>query len=469
MINPPHSNNPNQPNNLNNSDNPNNLDKNQPNNPNNPDKNQPNNPNNPDKNQPNNPDHNNDQSDNHQRYHRYKSELQKKKEDLQYQIDIIAYQKQLDNIKQYSKLKNQRDELKLQLDISNHQVDLSHHLFNSDRKAIQAKLDIRKLDTKCKYEPILTELYQEKEIQRLQQDISIYKLQHEKDTLRVQQDISELKNNSKKRKLFNQINFIDLQLNLNHKSQELKQWTTKKPTYPLNPIKKLDQITELTISDRRIHLCGAIIYSTADHITDRIDYYNHQNHKLPIFIIIDYSPGGSVMAGYRILKSIETSKAPIYVVVKSFAASMAASITSLAPNSLIYPNAIMLHHQIWSHGRGNLTQYKEQYENLVEWWTRLETPLVDKINQRNNSNLTLNDWIKLMYEHNSDGDWEEFGDNAVKLGWVDQVVHRITETSRSQHPDFSKRPKLDHQSNQLPELLPFDYYWLYDPHHHYDY
>ena len=48
-----------------------------------------------------------------------------------------------------------------------------------------------------------------------------------------------------------------------------------------------------------------------------------------IFIVIDTSPRGSVMAGYRILKAMESSDAPVHVVVKSFAASMAAAITTL--------------------------------------------------------------------------------------------------------------------------------------------
>ncbi|MEN9669593.1 MAG: hypothetical protein RLZZ386_1500, partial [Planctomycetota bacterium] len=89
----------------------------------------------------------------------------------------------------------------------------------------------------------------------------------------------------------------------------------KPVTYTIEPFK--DGI--LTVSDRRIDLNGAIVSGTADAVCDRIDYFNNQNRTLPIFIIINNSPGGSVMAGYRILKSIETSDAPVHVVVKSFA------------------------------------------------------------------------------------------------------------------------------------------------------
>ena len=77
---------------------------------------------------------------------------------------------------------------------------------------------------------------------------------------------------------------------------------------------------------------------------------------------IDRCPGGSVMEGYRIVKAMQASKAPIHVVVKSFAASMAAVITTLAVHSYAYPNAVILHHQMSTGANGNMTQIKEQVE-----------------------------------------------------------------------------------------------------------
>ena len=129
--------------------------------------------------------------------------------------------------------------------------------------------------------------------------------------------------------------------------------------------------------------------------------------------MIDYSPGGSVMAGYRILKTIDSSPSPIYVVVKSFAASMAATILTLSPHSYVYPNAIILHHQIWSRTVGNLVQHREQVKDLEEWWNRLATPVINRLGIK-----TLDEWIEMMYKANSDGDWSQFGDEAVKSGWA---------------------------------------------------
>ena len=236
----------------------------------------------------------------------------------------------------------------------------------------------------------------------------------------------------------------------------------------------------LTISDRRIPLNGPIWMDTANYIVERINYYNNQNREYPIFIVIDSSPGGSVMAGYKILKAMDGSSAPVYVVVKSFAASMAAGITTLSKRSFAYPNAIILHHQILSGSFGNLTEQKENLKDLEEWWKRLAAPVAAKMG------ISLDEFIKRMYQNRSTGDWEEFGDNARKIKWVDEIAQTIREESYDKNPDAPSAPggfmqgQLDNQpvlqervdANGrryvlLPRLEPVDCYYLYSPDNYY--
>jgi ATP-dependent Clp protease protease subunit len=253
-----------------------------------------------------------------------------------------------------------------------------------------------------------------------------------------------------------------------------------KPVYLENPY----QDNKLIISDRRIPLNGAIVSRTADQIAERIDYYNNQNPKLPIFIVIDSSPGGSVMAGYKILRAMDGSKAPVYVVVKQFAASMAACITTLADKSFAYPNAQILHHQISGMAFGNLTQQRETLKEAEEWWRRLAGPIAQKMG------VGLDDLIKTMYSKVSTGDWTEFADNAQKLKWVDVVVNEIQETGILKHPDLAPAPAASapriivpiqpgqdaviplltetidekgHPFMMLPRPNPKDVYYLYNP------
>ncbi len=252
-------------------------------------------------------------------------------------------------------------------------------------------------------------------------------------------------------------------------SEKRSQYADSRPQYPEKPLRD-DGV--LVISDRRIPLNGLITTETADFITDRIDFWNNKNDKLPIFIVIDECPGGSVMAGYRILKSMESSKAPIHVVVKSFAASMAACITTLAEESYCYPNSLILHHQISNsagNGKLNLTQQKEFYEESNRWWERLASPIARKMG------VTTDELIKKMYAHSSSGDWNEFGDKALELKWVNHLISGVEETSFVKDPDskptrtavqtaLKEEVDADGRAHvSLPRLSPLDCYFLYNP------
>jgi ATP-dependent Clp protease protease subunit len=237
----------------------------------------------------------------------------------------------------------------------------------------------------------------------------------------------------------------------------------------------------LTISDRRIALNGPIWGHTADYIAERIDYFNNQNREFPIFIVIDDSPGGSVMAGYKILKAMDGSAAPVYVVVKSFAASMAAGITTLSKKSFAYPNAVILHHQMSSGIGGNLTEARENLKEMEEWWKRLAAPVAAKMG------ISLDEFIKRMYQNRSTGDWREFGDGARKVKWVDEIAETVREESYDKNPDAPSAlpgsPPPAHGDNQpslqervdanghryvlLPRLDPVDCYYLYNPDNYY--
>ncbi|OIO01012.1 MAG: hypothetical protein AUJ51_09235 [Elusimicrobia bacterium CG1_02_56_21] len=265
---------------------------------------------------------------------------------------------------------------------------------------------------------------------------------------------------------------LEADIETRKKKAEWKTESNKEPVYTSQPFKN----GKLIISDRRIALNGPIYSGIADYVTERIHYFNNISTQ-PIFIVIDMSPGGSVMAGYRIVKAMQASRAPISVVVKSYAASMAAIITTLADQSYVYPNAIILHHQMSSGSRGNMTQMKEQLEMAKEWERRLLIPLSKKVG------MAPEALRKKMYEKNSDGDWEEFGDSAVTYKWATSVVDEIEETGIVKNPDdnkegrfmsrmpgFELEEKTDEKGDRyvsLPRLDPFDFYFIYNPDRYY--
>lgn len=258
-------------------------------------------------------------------------------------------------------------------------------------------------------------------------------------------------------------------ISLIENSAKRSRFADSSPVYLQNPLKENGTVV---VSDRRIPLNGMITTQTADYITSRIQYWNNKDRELPIFIVIDASPGGSVMAGYRILKAMESSDAPVHVIVKSFAASMAAAITTLASESYAYPNAVILHHQISSMvmGQLNLTEQREFHEESQRWWVRLGTPIAAKMG------ITTDELIKKMYARSSSGDWSEFAEQAKDLKWVNHIVNGIDETSFTRDPDSMDAARAgtpgilaeEVDSNGkpfawLPRLNPKDVYFVYNP------
>jgi ATP-dependent Clp protease protease subunit len=330
---------------------------------------------------------------------------------------------------------------------------LSNEKYKKEQLALTQQRDRMRLENELAREKIAS-AQAEADMAKLKMDIAMRELDFQSRKLRAESELAESKTVG-----------LKVDLDLRDKKEKWKAQANREPEYLKEPFK--DGV--LTVTDRRIALNGPIVYGTADYVTERIHYFNNKSEEHPIFIVIDRSPGGSVMEGYRILKAMQGSKAPVHVIVKSYAASMAAVIATLADRSYAYPNAIILHHQIWSVLAGNPTQQKQQLDVLHDWDKRLREPVAKKMG------ISLDKFTKQMYEHNVDGDWEEFADEAVRLKWVNQVVHQVKETGFLKEPDDKKdeKPKLafglaeesgpkGERFVRLPNLQPFDAYFMYN-------
>lgn len=221
----------------------------------------------------------------------------------------------------------------------------------------------------------------------------------------------------------------------------------------------------LRISDRRIPFNGPVTDQLATFVCGRIAFYNSQSSQDPIFIVIDSSPGGSVLAGYQILRAMRTSRAPVYVVVKGFAASMAAMVTTLAERSFCYPSTIILHHQPSTVIQGNLTQLSEQLRWSKIWCGRINQEVADRLG------VTIDEFVRQMYAATVTGDWKVMGDQAVRQRWVSDLVERMAEDGIETLPrEPVSEPKPAQASGSveraripLPILQPGDAWLMYDP------
>ncbi|MEI6284162.1 MAG: ATP-dependent Clp protease proteolytic subunit [Opitutae bacterium] len=233
--------------------------------------------------------------------------------------------------------------------------------------------------------------------------------------------------------------------------------TSGKIEYPLDPLAE----GVLRISDRRIPFNGIVDETLAKFVCDRIAFYNALDKKAPIFIVIDRSPGGSVMSGYQILQAMESSQAPVYVVVKGYAASMAAIITTMAKQSYVYPQTVVLHHQASTSLSGNQTQLEQQLKWSKIWCERIFVKVANKMG------ITVDEFVAKMYAAVSTGDWKVLGTEAVKLKWVTHVVDRMTEegvNNTAAAPALGEiKPDGLNGTTALSPLTPFDVWWIYDP------
>jgi len=371
-------------------------------------------------------------------------------------------------------------------------VDPETEALEIEQKKLSLKNTLQEENFKREHADLLTELQKiklEKEI--LSEKIELENVQYQKERYQKererQEQLEKLQYNSslleaEASKLDHQLGMKKLQLEfkeaeLNSKISMIKiqkeraSYIDKKPIYLDNPLSE-DNKT-LIISDRRIDLNGVILRDMANMITTQINYYNNKDNKKPIFIVIDSSGGGSIVSGYRILKAMESSKAPIYVVLKSYAASMAAIIVALADKSFAYSHATILHHQpaSFQFGFSNLTEQKEKYEDLKKWWKYFATPIAKKMG------ITIEEYKEQMYKNSSKGNWREFAVDAQKIKWVNHIIEEIEETSILKDPLAISKKKDDRDSGAvqeeldksgkpvmyLPHLSPVDGYLIYNP------
>ena len=100
--------------------------------------------------------------------------------------------------------------------------------------------------------------------------------------------------------------------------------------------------------------------------------------------------------------------------------------------------------------------------------------------------ITMAEFTQKMYEQDSNGNWREFADQAMRLKWVDQIVKDIRDasvtkqpvdiievTTVEEEPNLRRQPfteKTDGRGQrymELPQLIPLDLYYLYNPHNYY--
>lgn len=186
----------------------------------------------------------------------------------------------------------------------------------------------------------------------------------------------------------------------------------------------------LHISDRCINFPESpVTDGVAKDIIDSINFFNSCDASAPIFIVITNSPGGGAMASYQIMKAIESSKAPVHVIAKGVVAGSTALLLGIAPHSYCFERTLIQHSQSRASTRGdNLNSLRDTVRESEKWQERLYAPFTKKLG------VSYDEFVKQQFAHNAKGSWQEFGEDAVKLKWVDHVAAGIIDKSADTLP-----------------------------------
>ncbi len=402
-----------------------------------------------------------------------------------YKKNLLEYQQEKGKLQLMNELQLERERHELaELTREKEKLSLENALYAAKQKQLFGDLNAQKIRLSLEkevYEHEKMKLFaeREKERQELAMQNALTEELNKKEGLKIQLETVKLN-----------LEIAKLELERNKSGIEIEE-VAKKISKRMHEEVWEDEVNKpqvylkepfvdghLIISDRRIDLDIVIIPGVANYVNERIHYYNNKNTEAPIFLVIDFCFGGSVMEGAKIVEAMQSSQAPVYVVVKTLASSMAAVITTLAKRSFAYPNAVLLHHQVWSFAIGNQKEIKEQLEITKEWTRRLLQPVAEKMG------MTMVEFVEKMYKHNSVGDWYEFADVAVDHKWVDHIVKDIRDASFSKQPvdvkgddkegifilETKYEEKIDPQGQrfvELPRLNQLDVYYLYNPKKYY--
>jgi len=222
--------------------------------------------------------------------------------------------------------------------------------------------------------------------------------------------------------------------------------------HPLEPLRE----GVLELSERQVRLGEVITIDSAEQTVSELAYFDNVNTKLPIFLVIGYCRGGSVQGGYQIIEAMRASRAPVYVVVASMAASMAAVITAAAKRSYALPSAEFVHHELHYEGSGNVSEHDTAQRQAREWQRRLHALFLPRLG------LTSEEFVRAMRVHDPRGEWHEFADRAQQLGWVGQLVRGVRDRSVRARPEATPTTKEEKKtpSAQLPPARPFELWFL---------
>lgn len=164
--------------------------------------------------------------------------------------------------------------------------------------------------------------------------------------------------------------------------------------------------------ERAVLLEGPIYQGKVDGLIDQISELDAMNNK-PIYMVIN-SPGGSVIAGFSLIRVMESIKSPIVCAVDSEAFSMAAIIAMYCSKTYMHKFSAIMFHQAAYGVRGEAERVKTRVRFIQSYLDDLEEDTARRMG------LTLK-----QLKDKSRGEWWMTAKEAAGLGVVDGVLNKL--------------------------------------------
>jgi len=217
--------------------------------------------------------------------HPPQTEVEKKRHDLHCQMDIKNYQNQME----LSSLRKKKEEVKMQQEIKSCEWTMETLGDEKKKNELQTTQSLIVCQKQLEFAEEQIHLQQKRdrlkfseEINEIEHNKKKRKLQHEIDLIKLNQEKKLLSNNQELLEMREKNELLKLKLEFKDKEMEWRSWVDQQPERLLDPVKQVDSLTEITISDRMIKVPIVITAWTAEGIIERLQYYNNQNNQLPI-------------------------------------------------------------------------------------------------------------------------------------------------------------------------------------------
>lgn len=181
---------------------------------------------------------------------------------------------------------------------------------------------------------------------------------------------------------------------------------------PTPQVKKL-VLKELKVDWKRtVIIKGPIRDENIDQVVEYMTNLE-ENSAEPIYVLID-SPGGSILAGERLISAMESAKGPVYTVCTGLCASMAAVLHAYGTKRYAQNRAILMYHDAAGGFEGNFARMKSQFTLVQRKVDKVDEYICYRahIDCKEFRNKKLNEtWLD--------------AEDAMSMGFVDAVVKTL--------------------------------------------